>query len=197
MPLQILIVDDNRDNADSLAYLFELWGHRSFVAYDGASGLEAACEKRPDCLILDINMPKIDGYTLARLVRERGLTEAKLVALSAYSDISHVRRVEEAGFDYRLTKPAAPDELKGILTMIESILRIAEKTEELAKKNVAVAERTEELAQKNAALAGQTKELLEEVKTELKEVKAEVQEIREDIREVKENAEKDNPPAKS
>lgn len=196
--MRILIVDDNRDAADSLATLVELWGHAPRVAYDGHDGLAAACEQYPDCLILDINMPRIDGYTLARLVRQRGLERVKLVALSANSDAAHVRRVEEAGFDYRLTKPADLNELERMLKMVESILRLAEKTEQLAKKNVAITERTEQLADRNAALAGETKQLLEEVKEELKEikedvkeVKGDVQNIKDEIREVKEKVEKD------
>lgn len=198
MALRILIVDDNRDAADSLATLVELWGHEPQVAYDGHAGLAAACEQHPDCLILDINMPRMDGYTLARLVRQRGPAGAKLVALSANSDPAHVRRAAEAGFDYRLTKPADLNALERMLKMIETIVRLAEKTEELAEKNVAIAERTEQLADRNATLAGETKQLLEEVKDELKgikedvkEVKGDVQHIKDEIREVKERAEQD------
>ncbi|QJW99003.1 Chemotaxis protein methyltransferase CheR [Frigoriglobus tundricola] len=146
-----------------------------------------ALQGRPDCLILDINMPQLDGYALAeRVRRESSLARVKLIAVSAYSHSDHVRRTEEVGFDYRLTKPALPGELERLLAMIENILKLTEKTEELAQKNVAAAQRTEELAQKNVALAGQTKDLLQEVKEGLKEVKQDVQEIKEEIREVKE-----------
>ena len=163
MPLRVLIVDDNEDAADSLATLVELWGHTPTVAYDGEVGLRAAREWSPDCLILDINMPKLDGYNLAeRVRREPGLGQAKLVAVSAYSHPDHARRAEAVGFDYWLVKPAAPDELERLLAKIENILKPAEKTEELSRKN-APAERTEELVQKNVALAGAAKELLQEV----------------------------------
>lgn len=183
--LRILIVDDNRDAADSLATLVGLWGHVPRVAYDGHAGLAAACEEHPDCLILDINMPRMDGYTLARLVRQRGPAGAKLVALSANADPAHGRRAEEAGFDYRLTKPADLNELERMLKMVEHVVRLAEQTEELAGKNVAIAERTERLADRNTTLAGETKQLLEEVKDELKGIKEDVKEIKDELKEVK------------
>jgi CheY-like chemotaxis protein len=192
VPLRVLIVDDNEDHADSLAALVELWGHTPAVAYDGEAGLRAARDWRPDCLILDINMPRLDGYALAQEVRrEPGLERAKLVAVSAYSHADHARRSDEAGFDYRLVKPAAPGELEGILAMIEQILKLAEKTEELARTNAVAAERTEAVAQKTEALAGETKDLLKEVKAGLDEVKQEVQEIKQEVREVKEQVERD------
>jgi CheY-like chemotaxis protein len=191
VPLRVLIVDDNVDHADSLATLVELWGHTPAVAYDGAAGLRAARERRPDCLILDINMPGLDGYTLAQEVRrEPGLEQAKLVAVSAYSHADHARRAETAGFDYRLVKPAAPGELENLLTMIEALLKLAEKTEELARTNAESAERTEAAARKAESVAGEAKDLLKEVKAGLDEVKQEVQEIKQEVREVKEQVER-------
>lgn len=192
MALRILIVDDNRDHADSLALMVGMWGHVPVVAYDGAAGLRVALAECPDCLLLDITMPGIDGYTLARRVRQAGLERAKLVAVSAYSHPEHVRRVDEAGFDYRLTKPADPAELEGLLNMIDHIVKLAEHTEHLARRNVSLAERTESIVQRNEELAGRTEELLKEVKEELREVKDELQEVREDIREVKDKVDKDN-----
>lgn len=191
MALRILIVDDNYDAADTLATLVALWGHTPTVAYDGRAGLQAACEFRPDCLLLDIAMPGYDGYALAALIRQQAeLKGAKLVAVSAYSHADHVRRTEEAGFDYRLTKPADPAELKRLLDMIEHILQLAERTEELAERNVAIAERTEAVAEKTEALAGEAKELLKEVKEELKEMKQGMEEIKEEIKEVKDRVDK-------
>jgi CheY-like chemotaxis protein len=190
--LRVLIVDDNRDVADSLAALISLWGYPVSVAYDGEAGFRAAVEGSPDCLLLDINMPGLDGYALARrLRRQANLRRAKLVAFSARSDPDHARRAEEAGFDYRLTKPATPEDLEGLLTMMENLIRIAEQTEGLARRNVALAERTEQLSQQNVALAGETRELIQEVKEELKEVKQDVREIKQDLKEVKERVEKE------
>ena len=191
MALRIVIVDDNRDAADSLAMLLGLWGHTVAVTYDGEDGLRKAVEVGPDCLILDINMPRMDGYTLAQLIRKNtGLATAKLVAVSAQSDPGHARRAEEAGFDYRLTKPADTAELGRILQMIEHVMRLAEQTEQLARRNVAAAERTEAVAERNEALAGEAKELLREVKEEMKEVKQDVREMREELKEVKDKVDR-------
>src|SRR5262249_32681452 len=134
--------------------------------------LRAAREFVPDCLIADIIMPGLDGYALARSVRaESALAAIQLVALSALSSEDHVRKVAEAGFDYRVTKAGDPLELLEVLRMIEEIKELATKTRELAEQNV--------------ELAGQTKELLEEVKEEVKEVKHEVKELKKEVKELK------------
>jgi CheY-like chemotaxis protein len=174
--LHVLIVDDNEDAADSLGVLMDLWGHDHRVAYDGASGLELARAYRPDCLLLDIDMPRMDGYALARRLRqEPGLEGAKLVALTAYSDELHTRRALEAGFDFHLVKPADLAELERILAMLNEVIRLASKTEELAKQNI--------------HLASETRELLQEVKQDIREVKQEVRELKEELREFKEDRE--------
>src|SRR5690242_5957258 len=91
--LRVLVVDDNRDAADSLCLLAGMWGHAARAAYDGAQALETARAFRPDCLFLDIGLPGIDGYSLARQIRrETDLGRAKLVALTAYSSEDHARR---------------------------------------------------------------------------------------------------------
>jgi CheY-like chemotaxis protein len=168
-----LIVEDNRDAADTLAELVRAWGYTATVAYDGPAGYQAACAEKPDCLLLDINLPGLDGCALARRVREvPELKRAKLVAVTAYSSPDHLRRMAEAGFDYRLTKPSDPSELERILLMIDTIARLAEQTKELARENV--------------DLAGQTKELLQEVKEDLREVKQDVKELKEELKEIKE-----------
>jgi CheY-like chemotaxis protein len=82
--LRVLVVDDNRDAADSLALLLRLWGYDSRVSYDGVHALQRAHDFHPDCLLLDINMPGMDGYTVARRLRqEPELGSVKLVALTA------------------------------------------------------------------------------------------------------------------
>jgi DNA-binding response OmpR family regulator len=169
----VLVVDDNRDAADSLCILLTMWGFNARAAYDGAAGLEAVRAEPPDCLVLDINMPGLDGFALARAVRgQPGLERVKLIALTANSDEEHARRVREAGFDHYLVKPAPPGEIERILTMLDQVIRLASKTEELARQNV--------------ALAGETKELLQEVKQDIREVKEEVRELKEELRDVKE-----------
>ena len=113
---RVLVVDDNQDAADSLAILLRLWGYDCRVSYEGQDALQTAWEFHPDCLILDINMPGMDGCAVAR--RIRGMPElsgVKLVALTAYSDEVHVRRIWEAGFDYHLVKAESIEELEQIL----------------------------------------------------------------------------------
>jgi two-component system OmpR family response regulator len=170
---RVLIVDDNRDAANTLAMLARLWGYDVQTAYDGRTGLEKARSFRPDCVVLDIGLPGIDGYTLAHHLRQHPvLNSAKLIALSAYSSEEHGRRIHDAGFDYHFVKPADPTILEGVLKMLEHAMKLME--------------RTEALAQQNMDLARETKELLSEVKEDIAEVKDELREVKDELREVKE-----------
>jgi CheY-like chemotaxis protein len=173
--LRVLVVDDNRPAADSLSVLLRLWGYDSRVAYDGASGWDVARAYRPDCLLLDINMPGMNGYTLASRVRgQPGLEKAQLVAVTAYSGPEHVRRATEAGFDHYFVKPADPVELRRLLDMMNEIMRLAT--------------RTQELAQQNVALASEAKELLQDVKQDIQDVREELREVKEQLREARESS---------
>lgn len=172
-PLRVLVVDDNRDAADSLADLARCWGHDSRVAYDGASGLRAAAEWRPDCCVLDIGLPGMSGYELARQLRRLpGLSAVRLIAHTAYAGPIHQRQAAEAGFDHDITKPADPERMEALLAMMNRIAALAERTEELARQNV--------------SLAGEARELLREVKDDIREVKEEVRELKQEVRELKE-----------
>jgi CheY-like chemotaxis protein len=173
-PLRVLVIDDHRDSADTLAALTGMWGYEVRTAYDGASALAAAEGFRPDLWVIDIGMPRMDGYAVARTVRQRpALRSAKLVALTAWSGEPHQRLAREAGFDHYLTKPADPADLKRMLTMLAQALKLCERTEALAHQNV--------------ELARETRELLLEVKDELKEVRDELRDVKEELREVKED----------
>lgn len=113
---RILVVDDDRDAADSLALLLRLWGHAVHVAYHGPGALEAAAAYRPEVVLLDMVMPGMTGYEVAdRLRREPGLGKAVLIALTGLGQDEDHRRSREAGFTSHLVKPAEPAELRQLL----------------------------------------------------------------------------------
>ncbi|BAU47964.1 histidine kinase [Sulfurifustis variabilis] len=113
---RILIVEDNRDAADSLAFLLGDLGHDVHTVYDGSEGLKAALETVPEVAILDIGLPGLNGYELARLLRqEPRLRNTLLIALSGYGQESDREQSRDAGFDHHLLKPFELDDLIAIL----------------------------------------------------------------------------------
>ncbi len=102
---RILVVDDNRDSADSMALLLELDGHEVLTAHDGREAVEVALRERPRVVLLDIGLPYLDGYQACRAMREGGLTDALLVAMTGYGQDEDRRMSREAGFDAHLVKP--------------------------------------------------------------------------------------------
>lgn len=113
---RILVVDDNHDSADSMAALLRLWGHEVEVAHDGPSALTAAAALRPSLAFLDIGLPGMDGYELARRLREQPNTgDLTLIALTGLGREEDRRRALEAGFDRHLTKPVNPETLQTIV----------------------------------------------------------------------------------
>ena len=103
---RVLVVDDNVDAANALRYLLENDGHEVQVASDGASGLRLARQFRPDFLLLDIGLPKLDGYEFARQVRaDPSLADTTIIAVTGYGQREDRERAAAAGFDYHLTKP--------------------------------------------------------------------------------------------
>ena len=108
------MVDDNADAADSLAETLRMQGHVVQVAYDGASALETSERLAPEVVVLDIGMPGIDGYEVARRLRHRR-PQTRLIALTGWGQEDDKRRALDAGFDCHLTKPADPDTLQAIL----------------------------------------------------------------------------------
>ena len=112
----VLVVDDNRDAADSLASVLEALGARVYVAYDGPAALAAAESARPAIVLLDLGMPDMDGFEVARrLRRQRHGSELLLVALTGWGQPQDQRRAQEAGFDQHLVKPAEPEALQALL----------------------------------------------------------------------------------
>ena len=114
---RVLVVDDNTDAADTLAMLLELSGSDVQVANDGLSALAAAASRRPDIIFLDIGMPHMDGYEVARRIRKTpSLDGVLLVALTGWGQEEDRRRSAEAGFDVHLVKPVEPGALETVLT---------------------------------------------------------------------------------
>jgi CheY-like chemotaxis protein len=115
----VLVVDDNAAAATMLALLLgRLGAARVETAADGAAAVSLASELRPDLILLDIGLPGMDGYQVARELRaRRELDSAVLVALTGYGQEQDRRRSREAGFDEHLVKPASVDDLKRVLGM--------------------------------------------------------------------------------
>jgi DNA-binding response OmpR family regulator len=113
---RILVVDDNEDAAESLALFLCLTGHEVRTVLDGAQAIRLAREFRPEAVILDIGLPGMDGFELARLFRQDAdLAGVVLVALTGYGDDGHRQRSLESGCDWHLVKPADPLEVQAIL----------------------------------------------------------------------------------
>ena len=109
---RILVVDDNVDAAESLGALLQVSGHDVRVVHGGHAALEAAREFGPEVMILDLAMPDMDGYSVARAVRsDPALTSTRLIALSGYGQPEDRRRTREVGFDHHLVKPVENDVL--------------------------------------------------------------------------------------
>lgn len=102
---RILVVDDNRDSANSLALLLQMLGHTVDTAHDGLEAVERAATFRGDVILLDIGMPRLNGYEAARRIREQRQKGLKLVALTGWGQEEDRRRSAEAGFDAHLVKP--------------------------------------------------------------------------------------------
>jgi signal transduction histidine kinase len=116
---RVLVVDDNVDSAETLAMLLEASGHDVQTAYNGQSGLEAALEYQPDMMLLDIGLPELNGYEVARRIRQHPLLKHMvLVAMTGYGQEKDRQYSREAGFDHHLVKPANFDEVLRILTTV-------------------------------------------------------------------------------
>jgi PAS domain S-box-containing protein len=117
---RILIVDDNRDAADSLGMLFESFGATVQAVYGGADALEALEAFHPDVVLLDLGMPGMDGYEVARRIRQRpGSRRLTLIALTGWGQEEDRNRTREAGFDHHLVKPVDLDSLMPLLASLE------------------------------------------------------------------------------
>ena len=115
-PLRVVVIEDNPDIRDSLRTLLTLWGHEVRTAADGATGMKLVLARPPDVALIDIGLPGVSGYEVARAVRERlPLRHVRLVAVTGYGQSSDRERALAAGFDAHLLKPVPPEELERAL----------------------------------------------------------------------------------
>lgn len=120
--LRILVVDDNVDAAQSLSLLLNIDGHQVAVDHDGRSALTRLHHERWDVLLLDIGLPDMSGYEVARRIRALpGMANVALVALTGYGQSQDVRQSKEAGFDHHLVKPASMEQLTRVLSQVRAI----------------------------------------------------------------------------
>lgn len=116
-PLQVLVVDDHVDSATGMRQVLEHWGHEAHAAYTGPEAIRKAIEIRPDVVLLDIGIPDMNGYEIARaMLKEPQLAATRLVALTGFRDEEAQRRGREAGFSQYFTKPVDLSELRRYLS---------------------------------------------------------------------------------
>jgi signal transduction histidine kinase/CheY-like chemotaxis protein len=113
---KILVVDDNRDAAESLAVVLDMFGHEVFVGHSGADALELGARERPDAVILDIGMPDMTGYEAARRIRREAWgRHVFLLAVTGWGQADDKEKARLSGFDWHLTKPVDPDQVELLL----------------------------------------------------------------------------------
>ncbi|HEX7331022.1 MAG TPA: PAS domain S-box protein [Pyrinomonadaceae bacterium] len=116
---RILIVDDNRDSADSLSMLLEITGNKIYIAHDGVEALEAVEKHRPEVILLDIGLPRMDGHEVCRRIREKPWgRDIMIIALTGWGQEDDRRKSEEAGFNGHLVKPVDYDKLLELLSSL-------------------------------------------------------------------------------
>jgi len=116
---KIVVIDDERDVADLLARLLKRLGHEVWTAYGGKSGIETVLEHRPDAVLVDIAMPDLDGYEVARRLRER-LPGVVLIAVTGFAQRGDEMRARTAGFDHHLAKPVKVGQIEELLAAGEA-----------------------------------------------------------------------------
>lgn len=115
--LRIIVVDDNEDSADLLQRVLERDGHRVAAAYDGKSALKLVDEWNPDVVFLDIGMPNMNGYEVARTLRRLPNRESmQLIAMTGWGQLDDEARAMDAGFNRHVAKPLTPERLRKLLS---------------------------------------------------------------------------------
>jgi DNA-binding response OmpR family regulator len=110
-------VDDNRDAAESLGMMLKLMGNEILTAFDGLAAVEVAQTNRPELILMDIGLPKLNGYDACRRIREQSWSSGMvIVALTGWGQEEDRRRSQEAGFDHHLVKPVELSALENLLS---------------------------------------------------------------------------------
>ena len=123
--LRVLVVEDHADSAETLAVLLRLHGHEVDVAPDGPTALRIAAQNPPDVALLDIGLPGMDGFEVARRLQEQAAGKMPLlVAVTGYGQEEHRRRSKQAGIDLHLLKPVDPEEIKTLLARFKTIIGV-------------------------------------------------------------------------
>ena len=119
-PCRILVADDNRDAAESMSTMLRMMGNEVRSVNDGAQAVEEAAAFRPDMILLDIGMPKLNGYDAARRIRQQLWGKNMvIVALTGWGQDEDKRRASEAGFDQHFTKPVSPADLQRLMAELQ------------------------------------------------------------------------------
>ena len=110
MGARVLVVDDRRENLELMTYLLQSFGHETFSAGDGEAAVAAVAQVRPDVVVMDLQMPKMDGFEAAAILKaDPELRAIPLIAVTAYAMVGDREKVMAAGFDGYITKPIEPE----------------------------------------------------------------------------------------
>jgi CheY-like chemotaxis protein len=120
MPLHIVVIEDNADIRETMRMLLAMWGHHVAMAPDGVEGLQLVLKERPDVALIDVGLPRMNGYDLARRIRE-DIPDGtpRLIAVTGYGQPADRTEAARAGFDAHLLKPIDPDMLEGLLASVD------------------------------------------------------------------------------
>jgi CheY-like chemotaxis protein len=136
LAVRVLVVDDDRDAAEMMALLLGLEGHEVATAYDGASSISKVLSFQPNLVLLDIGMPELDGYDVARRIQTLPLSPRPLlVAVTGYASLDDTRRSAEAGFDLHVRKPVFPDVFEGLAQVLQLSTGTVRRARELTVEN--------------------------------------------------------------
>ena len=160
---RLLIVDDNRDAADTLALLLGLWGYHPQVAYDGVAALDLVRTGCPDGILLDLGLPGVDGYQLATdLRRYPDCVDTPIIAVTGYATAAHRARAQAAGIDHFLIKPVDPIGLQELLGELLRVRLLAVRMEGLARRHAELASEASSLLADAREQAAQLRRTLAE-----------------------------------